>query len=284
MQREKQKAERLAAQAPKAAGEERIMLTPDMAIELIEHNTHNRPISDGHVQRIAKQIVDGKWRFNGDTIKIADSGDVLDGQHRLWAAIEAKTPIETLIVYGIAKEAFSTIDTIRRHRSGGDTLSLNGASRHRNIAASSLRWLLRWHRGVLPEYRAPQNRIENSDIQEAWAAHPAIVNAVERAMRLRSLANPSVLSFLYYVLSNRNADLAERMMETLENPASVSVTDPFYKFREYLLADHYKRKEPLYTIALAIKSANSAHEGKPVSNLRWNNQGSRAELFPELAV
>lgn len=253
-------------------------------MELLEHNTLNRPIGDAHVHRIARQIVEKKWRYNGDTIKVSDNGEVLDGQHRLWAIIEAKTPVETLVVYGIARDAFATIDTIRRQRSGGDTLSLNGVGRHRNVAASALQWLIRWQRGSIADWRAPVNKIENSDIEDAWASHPTIMNAVDRAMHMRSLTNPSLMAFLYYVLSNRNADLAERMMKTLEEPGPISLTDPFYKLREYFLADHHKRKEPLTTIALAIKAANAAHRNASIQVLRWNNQGITAEAFPTLDV
>ncbi len=263
---------------------ERVMLTPDVAMELLEHNTLNRPLSDQHVHRIAKQIIEGKWRFNGDTIKVADTGDVLDGQHRLWAIIEAKKPVETLVVYGIAKDAFATIDTLRRPRSGADVLALCGAARHRQIVSPALQWLTRWQRGVLVSFRDPKNRIENSDIEAAFAAHPAMVNAVERAMALRSLANPSVLGFIYYVMSNRNAELAERMMATLEAPAGVAIVDPFYKLREYFLADHHKRKEPLYTIALAFKAANAAYAGREIKVLKWVHQGANSEAFPELTV
>ena len=60
-----------------------ITLTPEMATELLELNKHNRPLSDGHVRRIAAQIQEGKWKFNGDTIKIAVDHSVLDGQHRV---------------------------------------------------------------------------------------------------------------------------------------------------------------------------------------------------------
>src|SRR5215471_7565954 len=94
-----------------------IILSPERAAELLEHNSYNRPLSQPHVERIARQIRDGKWKFNGDTIKISTNGDVLDGQHRLWAVLEAKKAIETVIVYGIERDAFATIDTIRKHRS-----------------------------------------------------------------------------------------------------------------------------------------------------------------------
>jgi hypothetical protein len=288
--RKEQAKARQEREAPKPSSEERITLTPEMAVALLEHNGNNRPISDQHVHRIANQIKTGKWKFNGDTIKVAVTNDILDGQHRLWSVIEAQIPVETIIVYGIEQDAFSTIDTIRRMRSGADVLALNGATRYRNIISSALQWLLRWQAGPKTEwksftqFKAPQYRVENSDIEAAWNAHPNMAAAVERSMRFRSLTNASVLGFFYYVLSNRNYELAERMMATLDNPGPVAVDDPFYKLREYFLADHFKRKEPIYTIALAIKAANAAHAGRPIQILKWNSQGTNAEKFPELNV
>jgi len=261
-----------------------ILLTPERATELLEHNALNRPLNDGHVRRLARQIIEDKWRFNGDTIKIADTGDVLDGQHRLWAVIEAKKAVETIVVSGIARDAFATIDTLRKPRSGGDVIALAGESRYRGVIASALAWLLRWQRGVLEEFRAPQNRIENSDIEAAFAAHPGIVRAVERTRNIKSLANQPIMAFLYYVLTNRNPALAERMLGTLEDPAGVGVTDPFFKLRAFFTVDHHRRKEPLMIIALAIKAINAAHKGERVNVLSWKSQGSRVEDFPVLKV
>lgn len=263
---------------------ETVVLTPEKATELLEHNGLNRPLGDQHVKRIAAQIVAGKWRFNGDTIKVADTGDVLDGQHRLWAIIEAKKPVETIVVYGIERDAFATIDTLRKPRSGGDVIALAGNSRHRNIIAGALTWLIRWQRKVLVEYKAPQNRIENSDIEVAFAENPGMVRAVETAQRLRGLANPSIMAFFYYVLTNRDAELADRMIATLENPAGVSLNDPFFRLRTYFTADHHNKKDALVTIAVAIKAANAAHQDEKVKVLSWRNQGKSPEDFPALKV
>jgi len=251
---------------------------------MLDRNKNNRPLSDSHVQRIAGQIRAGKWIFNGDTIKISDDGEVVDGQHRLWACIESKKPIETVIVYGVPREAFATVDTLRRPRSGGDVLALNGATRYRNIAASALSWLIRWQRGCLEDYRAPQNRIENSDIEEAFGHHAGIIRAVERAVAVRSIGNPSIIGFFYYVLSNKSPELAERMMATLADPSSVSVNDPFFRLRAYFTADHHKQKLPLDSIALMIKAANAAKSGERVTRLLWISQGKNAEPFPKLKV
>lgn len=257
-------------------------------MKLLDHNNLNRPLNDQHVQRIARQIKSGKWHFNGDTIKIAEplSGreDVLDGQHRLWAVIEAKEPIETAIIYGIKRDAFATIDTLRKPRSGADVLALNGATRHRATMAQALTWLLRYQRGVIETYRAPQNRIENSDVEEMYETHGGIQQAADRAADLRRVVNTSLMTFLYYVIVNRNPEIAERMMRTLEYPSAVAMDDPFFCLRSYFLSDRSNTKNPLVTIALTFKACNAAYRGQAVKILQWRYQGERPEPFPELKI
>lgn len=262
------------------------IINPEDATALLEHNTLNRPLRDQHVRRIAGQIINGKWKFNGDTIKISKDGDVLDGQHRLWAVIEAKKPIETIVVYGIEREAFATIDTMRAVRTGGDVLALNGAARYRNVMASALTWLLRWQRKCIPDHRDPQHKVENSDIEQAYTNNPGIVRAVERCAGLRGLCNPSLVSFLYYVIANRNPDLAERMVTTLENPAGIGINDPFFRLRSYFTGEssRSKRANATITIALMIKAANAAYANREIRSLAWRNQGDTPEDFPKLEI
>lgn len=262
----------------------KILLTPEMATQLLEHNTLNRPLNDQHVKRIAGQILAGKWKFNGDTIKLSIKKDVLDGQHRLWAVVEAKVPIETIIVEGIEADAFATIDTLRKPRSGADVLALKGATRYRAQISTALQWLLRYQRGVLENYMAPANRIENSDVEVMYESNPGMERAIERVMPLRALANPSVLGFFYYVLANRSPELAERMVHTLENPAGVPMNDPFFRLRLYFTGDHLKQKNAVVSIALLIKASNAAYYNREVKYLKWQNQGLNAEAFPKLEV
>lgn len=259
-------------------------MTPEEATRLLDHNTLNRPLSDQHVRRIASQILSGKWRFNGDTIKISDDGQVLDGQHRLWAVVESKVSIETILVKGIAREAFATIDTLRKPRSGADVLALNGATKHRAMTSAALQWLARWQRGSIENYKAPVNRIENSDIEMLYENNPGIERAIQRVLHLRGLANPSLVGFFYYVLANRNPELAERMAFTLENPAGISITDPFFRMRMYFASDRPHRKDPIVTIALMVKAANAAYQGRDIKGLTWQGQGDRPEPFPKLEV
>lgn len=261
---------------------ERVILTPEKAFDLLNYNTLNRPLNDQHVKRIAKQITAGKWRFNGDTIKVSSDGKILDGQHRLWAITEAKMAVETILVYGVQPDAFSTIDTLRKPRSGADVLALVGATRHRNYISAALQWYLRWRRGVLESYKAPVNRIENSDIEAAYVENPGIERAVERVHLLRGLANPSLMGFFYYILSNRNPELAERMVHTMENPAAIGMKDPFFRLRMHFQSEG--RKDPVVSIALMIKATNAAYLGREIGSLSFRFQGSNPESFPKLEV
>ena len=260
-----------------------IVLTPDDAGHLLNFNKINRPLNDRHVRRIADQIKAGKWRFNGDTIKISANNDVLDGQHRLWAIMEAKIPVKTIVVRGIEAEAFATIDTLRKPRSGSDILALLGVTGNRSTISVALQWLVRYQRKILEAYKAPSNRLENSDIEEAYANNPGIVRAAERVSKLRSVGIPGINAFFYYVLTNRNPDLAERFLYTLENPSGVGVNDPFFRLRVHLISNK-ERKDALVTIALMIKAANAAFEDREVKNLIWRNQGATPEPFPVLEV
>lgn len=259
-----------------------LTITPEMAMQLLDANEKNRPLNQNHVNRIARQIIEGKWKFNGDTIKIAKNGDILDGQHRLWAIVEAKQAVETIVVRDIEADAFATIDTISKPRSGADILSMHGVTHHRVMVSTALHWLIRWQRKTLENYRAPVNKIENSDIEDAFGNNAGILRAAERATRCRGLTSTGIIAFFYYILTNRNPDLAERMIHTMENPAGVGVNDPFFRLRAYLTDN--KHKDPLITIALMIKAANAAHEQRELRVLRWANQGQLAEGFPRLEV
>lgn len=260
-------------------------MTPELATKLLENNQENRPLSSLHVERLTNQIKTGRWKFNGDTVKIAATGDVLDGQHRLWAIIESSRAVETIVVYGIEKDAFSTIDTLRKSRTGGDVLAIAGVKKYRGAVAGALRYLTLYQRGALDSQQTPSNKIENSDIEAAYAAHPGMTRAVEQCMGLRHLVNPAVIACMYYVVSNRNPELADQMISTLRDPTKTSVKDPFFMLRAHFAT---KQKTWRHTIAgdiaLIIKALNAVAKNRPVEKLSWRGQGPKPEMFPKLEV
>lgn len=262
----------------------RIVLTPEIALEMLEANKLNRPLQQGLVNRIADQIRRDRWKYNGDTIKISDTFDVLDGQHRLWAVAESKRSVETLVVFGISREAFDTIDTIRKYRNAADTVALEGVTRHRATIATALNWLIRYERGVLETYKQPANRIENSDIKQAVRDNPNIGAAAERVGPLRRIINSGLVTFFYYVLSSQNTALAEDLVEVLLDPGRTPLNHPYYLLRTYLVSEQ-TRKDAVRTIALMIKTSNATYRGAKLTNLPvYQPQGRNPERFPVLDV
>lgn len=102
-----------------------VTITPEIAKELLKHNTGNRKINQANVKRIAEDMIAGDYKLNGETIKIYEDGTLADGQHRLMACVLAGVPFETYIIKGIKKDVLPTIDA-GKQRSLVESLNMVG--------------------------------------------------------------------------------------------------------------------------------------------------------------
>jgi len=96
-----------------------------VAMSFLKNNPRNRPLSKSRSLKYAKQMTEGNWQQNGESIIIGWDGSILDGQHRLEGVVLAKTSIKLLFVFGVDPATFPTIDT-GTGRSGADTLAIYG--------------------------------------------------------------------------------------------------------------------------------------------------------------
>jgi hypothetical protein len=275
-----------AKKQPDKFSAERVMLTPEMAMALLEHNKANRPIKQPHVDFLASQMAEGKWVFNGRAIGLDTSGGIVDGQHRLWAVCCSGVAIDTLIVRGLTEDAFTTIDTNQVLRSAGDTVALAGELRYRNVVAGALQWLLRGQRGTLLDYRNPRNKLTNEDVFQAIQHHPQMMSAAEKAATLKreGIGPVPVVAFVYYLIAARNIDLANHMIAVMRDPSGTPTHSGFFRLRMYFLHEPYRSKDPILTIAYMIKATNAEYHSQKVNRLVWRGEGSRAEPFPTLEI
>lgn len=89
------------------------IVTPEMAEEILNNSKNvftNRKIRQATVDMYAKDMKNGNWKENGETIKITSDGILIDGQHRLHAIVKCGKPQEMLIVEGISPDVVDTID------------------------------------------------------------------------------------------------------------------------------------------------------------------------------
>lgn len=100
-------------------------VTPELAKSWLQQNTDNRNLNESHVRKLSDALLNGRFQCNGDTIRIAKNGILLDGQHRLHAIARSGVSVRMIIVFDLEPEVASTIDQ-GKPRSVSDILKIRG--------------------------------------------------------------------------------------------------------------------------------------------------------------
>jgi hypothetical protein len=107
---------------------------------------NNRKPRDLKITQYATDMRNGDWLDNGETIKFDTAGNLIDGQHRLAAIIEADVPVDMTIARNVEPRAIKTIDT-GVSRKFSDVLKFQGAT-DVNVTAAIIRRIILWDRGL----------------------------------------------------------------------------------------------------------------------------------------
>lgn len=82
-----------------------IYVSPATAERWLAKNTANyRALSADKVSMYARDMKNGEWKNNGETIKFYEDGTLFDGQHRLAGVVKAGVPVLMTVVWGISKD------------------------------------------------------------------------------------------------------------------------------------------------------------------------------------
>lgn len=262
-----------------------VTITPRLARKLLEQNIQNRKVSPANLGKIKLIMERGEWELNGEAIKIAKDGRVLDGQHRLMAAAETETTFQTLIVYGLDDEVQETMDS-GKSRTVADVLALRGyknASRLAAIVVAIIRseqWNLRVAAGGHTAYVVtPRQVVERLQTEPSLEeTFPAIrpVLAVGLSSRTAGL--------LYYTFSKIDAEDAQFFFDKLTHGDISDRENPILVLRNLLLSmkqDKRGSRNLTVVAALVIKAWNKFRLGESVKQLKFTMGGANPEKFPE---
>lgn len=121
-----------------------INITPQMAKEMLTHNIVNRPIASKRVRSYAIDMKNGAWELNGESIRFNDKGDLIDGQHRLSAIVEANIPVRIYVTKGVGSDI--TLYDRGKVRNESDSLIIGGMPKelanNSNIAICKLHFAI----------------------------------------------------------------------------------------------------------------------------------------------
>lgn len=255
-------------------------ITPAQAHALLGGNTHNRLVSS-RVKDLARAMREGFWVLNGETIKVAKNGTLIDGQHRLLAIIEAKTPIQTYVVRGLPLVAQETVD-IGRKRTLGDVLSIRGEANYTILAAAlSVAWRLDTS-GHLRSGGKLNMQPQHGELLQYLMDNPGITKSVTLGSRVaHELRYPGgTAAGLHYLMAKKRAAEADDFWEGVVTGFGLSVGSPILALRQFLIRDLGTRHRSSgdYRAALAIKAWNAYVGGKSIRIIGWKT----TEDFPRI--
>ena len=252
-----------------------VRITPEMAADMLQKNTHNRKVRDKHVTWLASMMSAGKWKFNGDTICV--NGNVLiDGQHRLMAIVKSKVPIETIIVSGLPSDVFDTKDCCTV-RTGADTLHMTGVE-SANCVAASLRVVADMTHG---SPLGPNAHLSNQVLEELLKEHPLITESVKMCRTTKCLP-PSVAAGCHYMFAKKSKEQADMFIGGLLSGIGLASTSPIYILREKLISHKHGNStiDRKFLIWLVVKAWKAFRSGKSPRSVMMPKDGSPA--LPEI--
>lgn len=250
---------------PKA---KKVFITPHEAVKMLDKNKHNRTIQGRYVENLARDITNDAWVLNGEAIKIAVNGMILDGQHRLMAIALAGKGIWTFLVTDLPPETQRSMDGGRK-RTDGDRYRLESET-HPALLSSTLGQIWRWDRGDRRWASNPSPTLAEKDV--LLAKNPDIRRSVEVARRTFTeyrAISPTPLAVAHHLLSQIDPEKSPWFFQRLADGADLSTGHPVHTLRKRASNDRETkaRVTSARSLAYIIRAWNAYREDRELERL-----------------
>lgn len=265
----------------KKNGSELIIITPEEAKKFLKVNGVQRKLLRSRVDLYRKDMEKGLFKEElEDPIRFDSEGYLRDGQHRLTALIESKTPQRMRVIYGVPKESIDFIDV--PNRTLADYLKINGY-KYSNQLQGAIRLLALYESGKFPQ-NLDLIKLYGSVHQgkEILERNMGLINSVEVGSKVKILG-PSLAAFFHYIFSKGDKEAADLFFEKLSTGEMLEEDSPIFVLRKKLLDAKLdkNKKYPRKTImAFVIKAWNAFIKGEKVTLLVY--RVALGEKFPEI--
>lgn len=225
------------------------LVTPEIAFSLLEVNErigfHNRNISKDRVKFYADDMKSGRWRLTAEPLLIGKDGQLMNGQHRLHAVIDAEMSIPMLIVRGVDLGAFYSIDQAKP-RSTGDVVGIVGV-KNRTVVASVLKMIWVWE-NFGPAGLGGNNRDQRgftNEIAAEMAKARDLTESIVAGNKVKALCPPSAATFCHWLCSTKSKAAADEFFELLHSGEGLKKGDPIMALRQRLITE---RSDPTSSV------------------------------------
>lgn len=257
-----------------------------LAQEWLGKNTHNRNIRPNDVLMYARDMTVGDWQFTAEAIKFDVDGNLLDGQHRLYAILAANVTLPMLVVWGLDPKAQESMDTGIK-RSAGDTLRLRHYPNVNTLGAVA-RHVIQWKAGQRWG-RDGRFKLSKAELIEAVEADELIRDAslVAAGYAKRIQAPTSVTGTCYWIFAGIDRAATDDFFEKLAVGADLPENHPVLTLRNRLAQIKGSPGRWLSTeryIALFCRVWNAYRDGRllKAAYIATGKKGSDGEeVYPE---
>lgn len=260
-------------------------ITPNKAKAFLEKNKSNRPINKFNLGRIELEMKRNNFELTGESIKFAEDGTLLDGQHRLLAIVNTGKEQKMLVVRGLENEAFKYIDT-GRVRTAGDVLGIMGIANSTRYA-SMAKFIINFKKSLFTSVAQSSAKKRNSLVTNADVADFVSKNIDQLKdssqfgfNKANRLVSGNILSSIHFILRGINSEQADDFCWKVANGENLTKDNPIYLLRQKLLNDirSTRKMSKVERLALICKAWNLFRGGKKISILKWD---SVRESFPK---
>lgn len=258
-------------------------ISPAEAKKMLGKNDNNRHLREKLVNHYVRQIQNNAWEINGETIKVAQDGLLLDGQHRLSAIVKSGKSVEFLVVRGLPKSVMPTID-IGRSRTVGDHLKMQGVSSGSpSRLAATVNICTKFKSGKYVDGRDRLTPVEAISYLDAnKGLYLSEKYYVQNSALASTLLQGSVFVACHYIFCKIDKFKAEEFFEKLITGENLGGTSPILKLRTQLhtmKADAGRRRSNKRMFVYYMVAAFTAYlEGRRVDGSFKFTQNAVIEL------
>lgn len=262
-----------------------VKVTPDLAHEWLGFNTHNRSLRDRVVRAYAADMAAGNWQWNGESIKFAKDGSLLDGQHRLAGIAESGVTVDMLVIRDLPNQVQETVDGGTK-RSFADVLNLRGERDPKLLAAITRRVAI-WEAADTPGMSVRANFTPTTaQMLQCLEHHPGLRDLTRpvSAVAIHCALPSSILGFCWWLFSgcDDSASDVDFFFARLADGQNLAKGDSIYELRR--AAENSKtvrgQRSERFLTAITIKAWNAYREGATVGLLTFRPGGAHPEKFP----
>jgi len=265
-----------------------IRITPELATMWLERNSDNRKLRKHRAVMMAREMTDGNWKANGESISFDTSGAIVDGQHRLQAIVNSGVVSpDTPVVMGIDPSVRPTVDTGLK-RNAADVLGMRGELYAASLAGALQTWAA-YYNGDMRRRETYHNRLSHIEVLEWLDRWPTIRESVAIGARLASggryCLSASEASFVHFAIIQSGAaeKIAEAFIAAVLSGADLKAHSPILALRKRLNDEQrpgrrgFDKREKM---ALTLKAFQLYQSGVSRKTLRFNQD----EEFPNLGI